>query len=299
MSKISVCGLVNMETTVSVEQFPLEYRPVDYRFFGINSFPGGVGFNVASAFKALGDDVTLFSLCGSDPAAEMIKSELESRGICSEYVLPRCRSTAQSVVLYDKSGRRNVICDLTDNQELTYDEEVFIKNAVDSDIICLCNINYSASMIPVAKRLGIMVATDVHCLCDIYDEYNSRFLRCADIVFLSNENIIGREYEFSQSLMREYGTKIVVVGMGDKGALLRIAESDEAILVPAVYTRPVVNTVGAGDSLYSAFLHFYADTHDALVSLKRAVYFASFKIGENGAAKGFLSHDDLLKIMGE
>lgn len=298
MSKISVCGLVNMETNVSVEQFPIEYRPVDYRFFGINSFPGGVGFNVASALRALGDDVTLFSLCGSDPAAEMIKSQLKGRGIGTEYILPLCRSTAQSVVLYDSGGRRNVICDLTDNQELAYDEEIFIKNAENSDIICLCNINYSASLIPAVERLGATVATDVHCLSDIYDEYNSRFLRCADIVFLSNENIIGREYEFSLSLMREYGTKIVVVGMGDKGAMLRTAESDEAILVPAVYTRPVVNTVGAGDSLYSAFLHFYADTHDALLSLKRAVYFASYKIGENGAAKGFLSHNDLLKIMG-
>ncbi len=297
MSRILVCGLVNMETSAPVEEFPITYRPVDYKFFGINTSPGGVGYNVSLALKTLGDDVTLCSLCGNDPPAQIIKTELASKGIATDYVLSKNKSTAQSVVLFDPSGKRYIITDLADNQEQHYDIQLFKKAIKGCDVACLCNINYSAELIPAAEEAGVLIATDVHCLWDVYDEYNSRFMKAADILFLSNENIIGREDEFIRELACTYPVKIIVVGMGDKGAMLYTRENDRITFVPAVYTRPVINTVGAGDSLYSAFVHFYAKTHDALGSLQRAVYFASYKIGENGAGKGFISEEELLRLM--
>lgn len=296
MSKIVVCGLVNMETSVSVEDFPLEYRPIDYRFFGISSTPSGVGLNLSASFSSLSDEVLLLSFCGEDPAGRLIKSEVESLGVSSQYILSKNKSTAQSVVLYDKSGRRSVICDLSDNQELSYDEKLFAKASAGADVICLTNINFSVSLFEAAKASGALIATDVHCLSDIYDEYNSRFMRVADILFLSNENIIGREEEFSSELMREYNPKIIVVGMGSKGALLRVRGEKKPLFQEAIFTRDVVNTVGAGDSLFSSFLHFYAKGRSAEESLKLATVFASWKIGESGGAKGFLSEDELLSL---
>ena len=297
MSKITVCGLVNMETTAPIGSFPIEYKPIDYKFFGVSSAPAGVGLNVSLALKALDDDVTLCSMCGEDAAARMICSYLEDNNIATDYILAKNKSTAQSVVLYDDSGKRYIICDLSDNQDISYDKEIF-KNAVrGSDIVCLCNINYAADLISVAKEEGVLVATDVHCLSDVNDEYNSRFMRAADILFLSNENIRGTEELFVKELSNVYTPEIIVVGMGDKGALLYERSKDLFTLVPAVFTRPVINTVGAGDSLYSAFIHFYAKTRDALYSLRCAVTFASYKIGEKGASQGFLSEDKLLKLM--
>lgn len=297
MSKITVCGLVNMETTAQIDAFPLEYRPIDYKFFGVNSAPAGVGLNVSLALKALGDEVTLCTLCGDDAASTVIRSHLDNNGISTEYMLSALESTAQSVVLYDKDGRRYIICDLNDNQEKSYDRDLFRKAVKDSDVVCLCNINFAADLVSVAKDEGVPIATDVHCLSNIYDEYNSRFMKAADILFLSNENIKGKEEEFVREISAEYTSIIIVVGMGDKGALLYERDKDLFTLVPAVFTRPVINTVGAGDSLYSAFIHFYAKTGDALYSLKSAVTFASYKIGEKGASKGFLSEEELLKFM--
>jgi ribokinase len=54
-------------------------------------------------------------------------------------------------------------------------------------------------------------------------------------------------------------------------------------------TRPVVNTIGAGDALFSAFIHAYAQSYDPYESIRQAILFASYKIGEKGAAEGFLS----------
>lgn len=297
MSKIVVCGLINMETVAPIESFPIEYRPIDYKFFSVSSVPAGVGLNISLALTKLGDEVALCSLCGEDSSGKIVKSYLEDNGIDTRYILSKNKSTAQSVVLYDDNGRRYIICDLSDNQDLSYDEDVFAEALNNADVACLCNINFSANLVSVCKEKGVMIATDVHCLWDIHDEYNSRFMKAADILFLSNENIKGREEDFIRELSKEYPSKIIVVGMGDKGALLFDRDKDTICLVPAVYTRPVVNTVGAGDSLYSAFVHFYADTKDAIASLQKAVYFASYKIGENGASKGFLSEDELLSIM--
>ncbi len=298
MSKIAVCGLVNIETTAPVESFPVEYRPIDYKFFSVNTAPAGVGLNISLALKSLGDEVSLCSLCGDDSSSKLIKSYLEEKGISPQYVIPKNKATAKSVVLYDAQGRRYIICDLADNQDQTYDADVFKSAVKDADIVCLCNINYSASLVPLCKEEGVLIATDVHCLSDIHDEYNSRFMKAADILFLSNENIKGREEEFILEISKEYSPKVIVIGMGDKGAMLYEREKESVCLVPAVYTRPVVNTVGAGDSLYSAFVHFYAGTKDAYSSLSKAVYFASYKIGENGASKGFLTEKELLDIMG-
>lgn len=297
MSKIVVCGLVNMETTAPIDSFPIEYRPIDYKFFGVKSAPAGVGLNVSLALKALGDEVSLCSLCAEDSAAKVIKGYLEDNGISTDNLLPHNKATAQSVVLYDQSGKRYIICDLADNQDNKYDTDTFKKSLKGVDIACLCNINFAADLLAVAKEEGVLVATDVHCLSDVYDEYNSRFMKYADILFLSNENIIGREKEFVSELMSVYSPKVVVVGMGSKGALLYTAYNSEFTFVPSVYTRPVVNTVGAGDSLYSSFIHFYAKTRDALKSLECAVWFASYKIGAKSASEGFLSEEELLKLI--
>jgi len=57
----------------------------------------------------------------------------------------------------------------------------------------------------------------------------------------------------------------------------------------AVDARPIVNTIGAGDALFSAFIHCYAKGENPHQALKKAIAFASWKIGEKGAADGFLT----------
>ena len=53
----------------------------------------------------------------------------------------------------------------------------------------------------------------------------------------------------------------------------------------------LVNTVGAGDALFSAFNHYYAKGSAPVEALQRAQIFASAKIGISGASKGFIAED--------
>lgn len=62
----------------------------------------------------------------------------------------------------------------------------------------------------------------------------------------------------------------------------------------------IVSTIGAGDSLFASFIHFYINGHSPnghspYDALQNAIVFASYKIGEKGASKGFLTERQLME----
>ena len=285
--RILVSGLLNTETTTAVRGFPVNYYPIDYAFFGIDTAVSGVAFNIAKALHTLGDEVRLTSMVGNDFPASYIRNELEELGIGADLLRPSLKQTPSSVVLYDPEGKRQIYCDLKDIQETQYPFEASMLDGV--DLVAACNINFNRPLLHLAKEAGKIIATDVHVLSDIYDEYNREFMEHADILFLSDENI-GDDYQaFLWELAHTYGCRIIVLGRGAKGAAIYLRETDQIMEMPAVNAGKVVNTVGAGDALFSAFLHFYAKGYDAMEALYRAQIFAAHKITISGAAKGFVS----------
>jgi acarbose 7IV-phosphotransferase len=102
-----------------------------------------------------------------------------------------------------------------------------------------------------------------------------------------------------RQLWDRYGTEIAVVGLGSQGALLAVRRDGFIERVPAVQTRPVVNTIGAGDALFSCFVYHYQQTGDPYLSIQKAVVFASYKIGTAGAAEGFLDAAALDRLYAE
>lgn len=297
MAVILVSGLINIETTLRVERFPIEYSPVRYPFGGARSTASGVGANVALALAVLGDEPRLLSLTGDDLNGRLAAAALRERGLDTQRVLPRLAATPQSVILYDGEGRRQINVDLKDIQEAEYPAGVFEDALRGCDIAALCNVNFSRPLLARARAAGKPAAVDVHALGDLHDPYNADFMRHANILFLSHENAPGAE-DFARQLAAEYGNEVIVMGLGGEGALLHLPRAGVMERMPAVHTRPVVNTIGAGDALFSAFLHFYAQGGDARQALRRAMVFASHKIGETGAAEGFLSEAELQALYG-
>lgn len=292
MSRILVSGLINIETTLAVDGFPVEYQPVRYPFFGVRSTVSGVGYNVAKALKTLGNDVCFLSMVGRDGAGHLVEDRLRAEGIDGDSILQLLGETPQSVILYEPSGRRQIHVDLKDIQEKRYPIERFEALAAGADAVALCNINFSRSLLGPARDRGLLVATDVHAIANADDEYNQDFLRAADVLFMSHERLPLSPEEWLTVLGERVRARVMVVGLGEKGAMLwRRGEGIERF--PAVATRPIVNTIGAGDALFSSFLHFYVTSRDPRAAIRRAILFASWKIGERGAAEGFLTEDRL------
>lgn len=296
MNRILVLGLINIETTLKVDGFPLEYFPVTYPFFGIQSTVSGVGVNVSKALNTLGDEVVLLSMLGDDPFGRMARAELKADGISDKHVLSTLEQTPQSVIIYEEGGRRQIHTDLKDVQDRDYSEHNFSEALKQCSIAVLCNLNCARPFLKTVKAQGKLIATDVHVIKDIYDSYNADFMRHADILFMSNEGIKGQEEEFAKKVIKEYDNEILVVGLGSEGALLYVKKDGFMGRYKAVKTREIINTIGAGDALFSSFIHFYNKTQDPYTSLKKAMVFASYKIGEKGAAQGFLTEQELEKL---
>ena len=293
---IFVSGLLNVETTSSVRGFPVNYYPIDYNFFGIRSAVSGVAFNIAKALHTLGDDVRLHSMVGNDFSASFILDTVTKLGIDTASIHKVLPETPASVVLYDPDGRRQIYCDLKNIQETSCD---FQPEQLDgSDLVVACNINFNRPLLHLAKSAGKKIATDVHVLSDIYDDYNKEFMECADILFFSDENIGDNYGSFLWELAHTYHPEVIVLGRGAKGAAMYLRDTDEIIQMSAVSAGNVVNSVGAGDALFSAFIHYYAKGYNAWDALHRAQIFAAHKITVSGASEGFVSESLIEQWLG-
>ncbi len=293
--KVLISGLVNIETTVAVQGFPIPYFPIDYPFFGVNAHVSGVGYNLARAFSALGDKTELISFLGSDDESERILKRLEKDGFSTDGIIRSLKNTPVSVVLFDHTGKRQIYCDLKDIQEkkIDTDSKMIEKKIADCDIVCACNTGFNRPLIRKAVEMAKPVATDVHILSNADDEYNRDFMKHAGILFLSDEGLPCSAKEFIQRLEDKYHSDIIVIGMGSSGAMLLDGERQKIWVLTAAKCGNVVNTVGAGDALFSAFIHYYLKGFHCIDALKRAEMFAAIKIGFNGASVGFGSEQDI------
>lgn len=291
MAKVFVSGLINTETTVKVGGFPIEYFPIDYPFFGVHTSISGVAYNIAKALQTLGDEVVLASLLGRDMQADLIKHQLSKDGFGLSQIKEELNETPSSAVLYDSTGKRQIYCDLKDIQEKSYSCSDRIMN--ECDIVAACNINFNRSLLKKAVSLHKQIATDVHVLSDIEDAYNQDFMQAASILFLSDEKLPCEPKEFILRLYQRYHNDIIVLGRGSQGALMYVEKEARFYELPCVKTDHVVNTVGAGDALFSGFLHFTAQGMEPVEALWHAQVFASAKIETDGAACGFITEADV------
>lgn len=84
MNKILVSGLINIETTLKVKGFPIDYFPIDYPFFGINSSVSGVGVNITKALSTLNEEVKVVSLIARDDDGERVINTFKKEGWSTE-----------------------------------------------------------------------------------------------------------------------------------------------------------------------------------------------------------------------
>ncbi|MEL6406381.1 MAG: carbohydrate kinase family protein [Chloroflexota bacterium] len=291
MAKILVAGLINIETTIKMDGFPIDYQPVRYPFHGVNTTVSGVGFNVAKALTTLGHEVRFASLVGDDYAGQLMRTVLEENGIASDYVLSVLDATPQSAILYDESGQRMINTDLKNIQETTYPLDKL--DLADIELAVLANINFSRAMLPIVKAVGIPIASDVHVIRSLDDEYNRDYIAQADILFMSDSGLPVTPEAWVKSLWEHHQTAVIGVGLGEKGALIANYTDRSIRRHPAKQLRPIVSTVGSGDALFSAFVHGYLTEQDLSVAMQKAILFAGYKIGTASGSDGFITAEYL------
>lgn len=292
MKKILVSGNVNLETNLKIERFPLEYSPVRYATNAIQTNVGGVAYNVAKALATLGDDASLVAMLGNDLEAQKIKKTLAEDRIDTSKVKHVLSATPVSIVMHDEFfGQRAIFTDTKDLQEAQYDFSDFDFGMLNA--VVACNVNFNRELLHKAREANVLIATDVHVLDNPDDYYNREFMKYADILFFSGEKIWKNRKDFIRAMRNRYSASIMVIGRGSAGAEIYIRGEDTVYRMKAVPNENVVNTLGAGDALFSSFLHFNLNGCSPLEALRRAQIFASHKISFNGASNGFMTEEEV------
>ena len=291
MPKFAVVGIVQVETIVKVDNIPVVYAPVQNKPNSIFTNVGGDAYNERVALKALGADVKFFSMIGKHDMHSIFWDE-EFLGD-DDYVLPVLDATPNAVILYDTNRQQQIFEDIKNLRDVAYNEELFRANIKDVDAVVLANANFCRPLAKIAKEEGKLLAINFRGFKEEKFAYNDDFFKMADIIYVSDDNIVESASDLVKRIADNYDAKIIILGQGGKG--LTVFSRDDELLAHynAVKTNEIVNTSGAGNSLFSCFLNSYIITGDAVHAVKKALLFASYKIGYMGTSNGFLSEEEL------
>lgn len=293
MSKFLVAGIVQRETIVKVDKIPIEYETVKSNPFTIHISVGGDAYNEALALKWLGNSVDFMTMIGRYDSPDLLNPCDSDVKLYTDYVLPLLAETPTAVVLCDNTRKQQIFEDVKDERENIFDKALFESRVNAANMVVFANANFCRSLIPIAKKAEKPVAVNIRNYKKDTEQYNEDFLRAADILYLSDDNLAEDPFDFVKGMVDKYHTDIVVLGQGNKGVLLYSKKEEIFAHFNTVKTNTIVNTVGAGNALFSCFLHYYCKTGKAVLSIKNALLFASYKIGFIGTSNGFMTEEQI------
>ncbi len=295
MSKFLVAGFVQFETIVKVDDLPLPYKEFESIPETINTDIGGAGFNEAIALRWLGDEVDFMSMVAKNMSRTQIHAYLEKNDVnlSTDYVLQKLDGMPTAVVLYKSSGKKQVFEDVKDIRTVEYDLDLFERQIQDKDMVLISNCNFCRPLLALAKQYKKPLALNVRSMRAEKIANKADFLAAADIVYISDDDLEGDPYDCINECRKKYDPEIIIMGMGSQGVILYIREDNSVIEYKPVKTYDVVNTVGAGNAIFSAFLHYYVKTKDARDAIKNALLFVSYKISFVGTSNGFMTEEQI------
>jgi len=294
MSKIMVAGFVQFETIVKVDELPLPYKQFESIPEIINTDIGGAGFNQAMALKWLGNEVDFMSMLAKSMSKRQIEAYLERKDVClsTEYVLPLLDGMPTSVVLYCR-GKKQTFEDVKDIRHVEYDFELLERQIQDKDLVLISNCNFCRPIIGLAKKYKKLLALNVRSMRAEKIAHKEDFLSAADILYISDDDLERAPYDCIEECKKKYDPEIIILGIGEKGVILYTKKENSVIEYKPVKTNEVINTVGAGNAMFSAFIHYYLKTGDAKEAIKNALLFVSYKIGFVGTSNGFMTEEQI------
>jgi sugar/nucleoside kinase (ribokinase family) len=278
MARIVVVGVASLYLAAGVGEFPLECPPgaaPDWMRAAVT----GSAAHIAKVLSALGDEVRLCTLAGTDPAGLAVRADLQVSGLSGEGVID-AGATSLGVALIAPDGSRMGFPYTAAVNAVGYPLETFRRLAAGADLAVLTSARFTRPLIRWAEHALVPIAVDVHLISDVDDSRSRPWLEAADIVFCSHERLPCRPEEWVARVFARYpGCEVVGIGKGEDGAILGLRDGT-LVRAEAVAPRGVVSTSGAGDALFASFLHGWLATGNPVDALHAAVLHAGWKVGD-------------------
>ncbi len=219
-------------------------------------FPGGNAVNVAVNCKKNGaEKVNYIGVFGDDERADYIKECLAKEGVEFKRSRKVCAHTAQPRV-YLKDGDRVFGPGPRDSCQHLFSIKIVAEDMEvirDFDIChtsCFSNLEYELPAISEICQVSFDFSERRE------EDYLKRTCPYLTFAFFSGSEMEERECEELLKKVHGFGTKVVGITRGSKGAIFY---DGEKIYRQGIKPVEVVDTMGAGDSFIAGFLTAYGD----------------------------------------
>lgn len=296
--KIGVVGSNMVDLITYVDRMPGPGETLEAPTFEMGC--GGKGANQAVAAARLGADVMMVTRVGDDVFADNTIRNLSGFGVDTRHVVKvPGRSSGVAPIFVERSGENSILIVKGANADLLPAE---VDKAADD--LKACGLILMQMEVPVetvyhtidlAAENGIETILNPAPAAANLDPEKIRQVTFlvpneSELALLSglptgtDDDIVTA----ARSLIAR-GIKTVIVTLGGRGA--RMITATEVVNIAPVKVTPK-DTTGAGDAFIGSFARFYAETGDAVSSLKKASLYAAHSITRPGTQKAYASIEE-------
>ncbi len=235
--------------------------------------PGGAVANVAAAVSKLGACAAFIGKVGSDMHGDFLRDTMEETGVDTEGLIRTEEAfTTLAFVALRPDGERTFSFARKPGADLLLRPE-----EIDRGILDRTKILHTGSLslaeepcrsavlqaLDYAKKHEKIISYDPNYRASLWDcektatKYMRRLVKYADLIKISEEEIVlitgSADPEKAARILREAGAACVAVTLGAEGAL--VSAGEECRYVAPFPVEKAVDTTGAGDSFWGAFLY--------------------------------------------
>lgn len=274
-------GNFNLDVVVYVERLP---EPGETLIaLDANMRPGGAATNYAATVAQYGHRVHLVASVSSREYVKSALDELRELGVLVDYVKVVDEDPGVVVVLVQPGGERTMLKYPGANKELSVND-VPVELLEESHVVHMASVSPELAMgiSKVCAKRGILVTYDPGVYVSTLKDVAHSLVENLDILFLNEREIATLSKQFKVSALFKYGLRVLVVKMGQRGAV--------AILPSGVCyhgsTTPIkkpVDATGAGDAFDALFNAKYIESQDPSIALAYGVAAGALKVGYRGS----------------
>ncbi len=286
--KILVCGAINWDTLILVDEFPK--GGVEVKANNVISLPGGKGGNTATAaIRILREkkSVGILGVLGYDDIANKQLEIFEKEGIDTSFIVRKNIPSGQAYVIIDKLGENMILTYKAANDMLKPED---ISNNINIDMLIVIDppLESAKRLINLAynkgKKVLFMPALLTRYGIDILEEP----LKLSDYIILNEHEVMQLTNDqdsirASKSLSKRF--KKVITTVGEKGCIL--SYNEKSLLIPSIDLNMLklksISTVGAGDTFAGSFASYLTLGFDELKAISLANLTAALKTTRYGA----------------
>ena len=289
-----VIGAVNMD----ISGTPCAgLRPKDSNPGRIMLSPGGVGRNIAENLRLLGRKVSLVTIMGSDPYADLIREHCLNTGIDLQFSLtdPLGR-TSSYLCVNEQNGDLNVaVSDMAIYDQLTPAKLEPLLPVFNHAAMVIADANLPEETLAwIAEKVTVPIAADP---VSVTKATRLRPLLSRLTLLKPNvpeaELLTGMEIRGDLNLSRaadalhRLGVQRVYISLGERGVWADDPREGGAILPCA--PGPIVNTTGCGDAFVAAAADAFLNGLGTIEAARRALAAAAVCAADTAAVSRTLS----------